>query len=163
MQNIIVDELYSSKKDSCRMRRAVRAVIYQADTLLMVHSKVNGDYKFPGGGIEQSESDADALKREVKEETGFSISSVGEKILCAYEYRYYDDDEFVMESNYYLCSIDTVQGEQNLDEYEKDLGFIPVFIANKEAYKVNVSLLGSKNEPSWTKRETMVLEELAKV
>jgi len=159
MQNIIVDEQYIEKKDSCRMRRAVRAVIYRSGKLLMVYSKKNGDYKFPGGGIEKGENEMDALKREVKEETGYDISCVQEKIICAYEYRKYDD-EFVMESNYYACSISDGQGRQDLDDYEKDMGFVPVFVWAEEAYRKNESLLGTGNEPSWTKREALVLEKL---
>ena len=160
MQNIIIDEQYYEKKDSCRMRSAVRAVMYQAGKLLMVYSNKNGDYKFPGGGIEKDENEEAALRREVKEETGYDISVIGEKIISACEYRKYDDDEFVMESNYYVCSISDGQGHQDLDDYEKDLGFVPFFVSAEEAYRANISLLGTGNEPSWTKREALVLEKL---
>ena len=160
MQNIIVDEQYIEKKDSCRMRRAVRAVIYRSGKLLMVYSKKNDDYKFPGGGIEEGENEMDALRREVKEETGYDISSVQEKIICACEFRKYGEDEFVMDSNYYVCTIDGEEGLQNLDEYEKDLGFVPVFVSAGDACRKNKSLLGTGNEPSWTKREALVLEKL---
>ncbi|HOS30727.1 MAG TPA: NUDIX domain-containing protein [Treponemataceae bacterium] len=160
MQILIIDEQYNEKKDSCRMRRAVRAVVYQHDVILMIYSNKNGDYKFPGGGIEKGENEEEALRREVKEETGYDISVIGEKIICACEYRKYDDDEFVMESNYYVCSINDGQGHQNLDDYEKDLGFVPVIVSAEEACRANISLLGTGNEPAWTKREVLVLEKL---
>ncbi len=160
MQKITVDELYDEKKGSCRMRRAVRAVISKGDTLLMVYSKKKGDYKFPGGGIEKGENEEEALRREVKEETGYDISVIEDKIICAYEVRKYNDDEFVMESCYYICSITEEKGSQNLDEYEKNLGFVPVFVSVEEALRVNKSLLGRRNEPAWTKREALVLEKL---
>jgi 8-oxo-dGTP diphosphatase len=37
-------------------RTAVRAVIRRGDELLMIHSSVGGDFKFPGGGLEPGES-----------------------------------------------------------------------------------------------------------
>ena len=53
-------------------REAVRAVIVRGNKILMVHS-TNRDYKFPGGGIKKGENRIDALKREVKEETGYDL------------------------------------------------------------------------------------------
>ena len=51
-------------------REAVRSIIIDGRNLLMVYSEKNGDYKFPGGGIEHGESHEVALKREVTEEVG---------------------------------------------------------------------------------------------
>ena len=47
-----------------------------------------------------------------------------------------------------------------LDDYEKDLGFVPFFVSAEEACRINISILGSGNEPAWTKREVLVLEKL---
>ncbi|WP_377890809.1 NUDIX domain-containing protein [Alkalihalobacillus sp. R86527] len=41
-------------------REAVRAVMIRGDRILLVHSNL-GDYKFPGGGVEESETHADAI------------------------------------------------------------------------------------------------------
>lgn len=38
----------------------------------MIQSKY-GDYKFPGGGMEEGENRIDTLAREIKEETGFDL------------------------------------------------------------------------------------------
>ena len=51
-------------------REAVRGVIFRDGELLMIYSTVNGDYKFPGGGIEADELHAEALQREIQEECG---------------------------------------------------------------------------------------------
>jgi len=39
----------------------------------MVRSQKYGEYKFPGGGIERNETHAEALIREVMEETGYRL------------------------------------------------------------------------------------------
>ncbi len=46
-------------------RNAARAIILRRDQVLMVHSLVNGDYKFPGGGVEDGEEHATTLQREL--------------------------------------------------------------------------------------------------
>jgi len=57
----------------------VYGVIIQEDKILL--SKQWNGYNFPGGGIELGENTEDALKREVKEETGIEIS-VGKILHC---------------------------------------------------------------------------------
>ncbi|MFW5893155.1 MAG: NUDIX hydrolase, partial [Bacillota bacterium] len=66
-----------------------------------------GDYKFPGGGLEESETCEDALQREVKEETGYAIE-VGKHVGSAMERRrdFYDPGlVFEMVSHYYACTL----------------------------------------------------------
>ncbi len=48
-------------------RTAVRGIIVQKGKLLLVTNKF-GDYKFPGGGVEENESLEDTLSREILEE-----------------------------------------------------------------------------------------------
>src|SRR5574344_2040560 len=83
MKEMTID-LQNYKKDgSIFHRTAVRGVISRKNTsgqieLLMIHGKY-GDYKFPGGGQEQNETNIDTLCREVKEETGFSVKKIPKK------------------------------------------------------------------------------------
>ena len=53
-------------------RTAVRAIIYKDGKLVMVKSEKFGEYKFPGGGKDDGESDLETLVRETKEETGMT-------------------------------------------------------------------------------------------
>lgn len=56
------------------MTLGVRAMLLKDDQVLLVmHSYVPGWY-FPGGGVEAGESFADALTREIREETGAVLS-----------------------------------------------------------------------------------------
>ena len=61
-------------------RTAVRGVILRGRTLLMIHSANVGDYKFPGGGVDEGETHAQALRREVQEEGGASVTHIGLEI-----------------------------------------------------------------------------------
>ena len=51
-------------------REAVRGIILNGKKLLMIYSSKDGDYKFPGGGVELGETYEETLVREVKEESG---------------------------------------------------------------------------------------------
>lgn len=142
-------------------RNAVRAVILRGRDLLMIHSTAVGDYKFPGGGVQEGESHQQALAREVKEECGALLESFGEGIGIVLEYNFpmeAEYDVFKMTSYYYWCQVADAFGEQALDDYEKDLGFTPAWIDVNEAILKNQSLLKSENPPEWLKRELFILE-----
>ncbi len=57
--------------------RAVGAVIRDADGRLLLvqrgHEPAKGQWTVPGGHVEPGESDAEALRREVREETGLDV------------------------------------------------------------------------------------------
>jgi 8-oxo-dGTP pyrophosphatase MutT (NUDIX family) len=127
----------------------------------MIHSVAVGDYKFPGGGVQEGESHEQALAREVEEESGAQLASFDECVGAVIEYdspveTHYD--VFKMTSHYYLCQVRAGFGVQKLDDYEKDLGFTPEWISIDAAIIKNRSLLGSEVSPKWLKREIFVLE-----
>jgi 8-oxo-dGTP pyrophosphatase MutT (NUDIX family) len=143
-------------------REAVRAIISRGREVLLVHSTVNGDYKFPGGGIQSEECHEAALIRETAEESGGRIVSTPEPFGKVMEYDFPLEkcfDTFCMTSYYYRCEIDPELGAQHLDEYEARLGFVPVWVDIDVAIEKNRALLGSgKKYERWVKRETCVLE-----
>ena len=146
-------------------RTAVRAVVLNGKNLLMIHSSNVGDYKFPGGGVDEGETHAQALQREVQEECGTSILNVGSEIGAVIEYNIpleSDYDVFKMTSFYYRCNVMDGFGEQKLDGYEQDLGFEPKWIDIDEAIGVNKSLLRSDKHIEWLRREIFVLEYIRK-
>ncbi|MBR4860468.1 MAG: NUDIX domain-containing protein [Alphaproteobacteria bacterium] len=53
---------------------AVYGVVIRDGQVLLL--PINGKYAIPGGSIEMGENHIDALKREVKEETGFDVEPV---------------------------------------------------------------------------------------
>ena len=142
-------------------RTAVRAVILRGRDLLMVYSSSVGDYKFPGGGVENGESHEQALARELREECGASLLSVDGELGAVIEYAIpmeAEYDVFKMISHYYFCQAGDGFGVQNLDDYEKDLGFKPVWINVDDAISTNKSQITSDNIPDWLQREIYVLE-----
>jgi 8-oxo-dGTP pyrophosphatase MutT (NUDIX family) len=144
-------------------RTAVRAVFLRGQDLLMVFSSAVGDYKFPGGGVNDSELHQQALARELREECGASLLSVDGELGAVIEYNIpieAEFDAFKMTSHYYYCQTGDGFGAQNLDDYEKDLGFKPVWVNIDEAILTNKSLLNSDKIPEWLQREIFVLEYL---
>jgi len=146
-------------------RAAVRAVVIHERELLMVYSPVNGDYKFPGGGVKKNEKPEYALKREIQEECGMNLIDVLQGIGCVIEYAIpmrKKFDVFKMTSSYYLCEVDTDTFDQRLDPYEAELGFRPVWVDIETAIQVNKNVIDSetKRPPQWTTREVFMLEHI---
>lgn len=69
--------------------RVVAAVIRRDDTLLVcqrpTHKQHGGLWEFPGGKCEPGESDHDAIARELQEELGVDVTSVGSPEFVAHD------------------------------------------------------------------------------
>jgi len=59
---------------------------------------------------------------------------------------------------YYFCRAGDELGAQKLDDYERDLGFKPVWVELDSAISTNRVLLNSPTPPDWLWREIFVLE-----
>lgn len=148
-------------------RKAVRAIIMKSDQVLMVYSTLNGDYKFPGGGVKRDEAHATALTREVLEECGARLIRIIADFGRVEEYDLAQEDEFDlfrMNSYYYLCEVEDRFGAQNLDDYEFEYGFTPEWVPIEHAIAVNRALLDNPpaNLQRWVRRELFVLDQLKK-
>ena len=147
-------------------RHAVRAVIRRGEHLLMVHSTVAGDYKFPGGGIEAGESPAEALAREVREECGVAVVHIAGAPTVVVEERRAGQEPgalLSMRSSYHECEVD--HGEEHprdLDPYEADLGFEAAWVTVEDAVRGNEDVLASGPAQPWVTRELAVLRVLSR-
>lgn len=167
MQKIIIkkDEHITKNCTKEIKRLAARAVIVIDGKILLIKTN-KGDYKFPGGGLEDGESAIVALKREVLEETGYKVSAVKELIITATSTKpdqFEDNTIFKEESHYYNCEIDTERcHRQVLDDYERELDFTAQFVRLQDALDSNVNLL--ENNPvdlnPWVARDTEALKIL---
>jgi mutator protein MutT len=91
-------------KAQLAFRPSAYAVIMHQGKVLLVTIRSAGKYDFPGGGIEVGETIEEALKREVREETGLEIEV--EKFLHFEEgFFYYDpaDTAWHTFQFFYLC------------------------------------------------------------
>jgi [ribosomal protein S5]-alanine N-acetyltransferase len=145
-----------------RKRTAVRAVIIQNDSICLVQVRATGEYKFPGGGVKENESFEDALRREVKEEIGGVVTYIGEEIGIITEYNRDDDGTyFKMDSHYYMAGIKDTLVQQDLDEYEKEYGFVFKKTTIEEALQKNQEIIKTCTpHTKWIERETYVFNRL---
>lgn len=160
---VVLDEL--TVNPVIRKRVAVRAVIYEGNRILMVKTN-RGDYKFPGGGVEEGESLRDALIREIIEETGYADVKIGPCIGTAFEQNRDTEEEgayFQMHSSYFVCRLRSRKRARGVkDDYEEKLGFHGVITGVHEAYETNARMLdkGMDANIPWLRRETQVLKRL---
>lgn len=146
------------------VREAIRSVVFKENKLLMIYSN-RGDFKFPGGGVERNEDHSKTIIREVLEESGYNIDYIGEKIGIVTERRvdkFNSSMQFEMTSHYYICNISVGQQEQQLDDYEKELDFKPIWISIKDAILCNKKIFNSHRRDInvWVERELFVLNKL---
>ena len=147
-------------------RPSSRAIIIKDNKIYMVHSLLYDYYKFPGGGIDNNESNIDALIRETKEEAGLivipdSIKKYGyvHRVKKAKEEGY---SMFIQDNFYYLCEVEDKIINQNLDDYEDFEKFTlelvnPLDVINTNRFKDH----GPKDK-DMIEREAKVLELLIK-
>jgi ADP-ribose pyrophosphatase YjhB (NUDIX family) len=147
-------------------RRAVKGVVVRGSEVLLLRTAELGALKFPGGGVEWRESDEDCLRRELDEECGVPLVSVGAvlgDVVQLARPKEPDYDVFRMTSRYVYCTVGDASGVQRLDEYEQRLGLAPVWMDVAEAADVCAGLLGSGVDvPRWVERELTVLRLLEK-
>lgn len=97
-------------------RCAVRSAIIDANMNTAILSVYDGKYyKIPGGGIEEGESEMEALHREMKEEAGCQIeviAKIGESAI------FDPDKNKVFHSSCYLSRLSGKKGEPEFDEDE---------------------------------------------
>ena len=144
------------------IRRAARGIIFLGGGLLLVRSEKYGEYKFPGGGIEAGESDTQALMREVREETGYTVLPAGIREYGAMIERRRDrlsDAVYEHPSLYFFCEVSPLAGERSLDSYEAEYGYTVQTLPLEAAIAANEAIV-SNPEPPWTARELFVLKTL---
>lgn len=82
------------------MRKAARTIIIEGKKMLVMYRNKNGDEYFTlvGGQINQGESPEDAVKREVKEETGLKV--IDAQLVFIEEHAGNLNDQYI-----YLCKV----------------------------------------------------------
>ncbi len=137
----VVDYRNYKENGTIGKRPSSRGIIIKDNKLGMVYSRKYDYYKFPGGGIDNGETNEEALVREVKEEVGLEVikSSIKEYGLAIRKEMGKIEDIFVQENYYYFCEVTDNIFDQKLDCYEEKEGFILKWVSPDEAIDTNLN------------------------
>jgi ADP-ribose pyrophosphatase YjhB (NUDIX family) len=104
-------------------RPAAYAIIVYAGRILLVTTKCSGRYSPPGGGVDIGETLEEALRREVKEETGLEIE-VERFAFFDERFFYYDplDEAFHSFNFFFVCKPTTLDlvDDDRVDDLEAE-------------------------------------------
>lgn len=122
---IIKDTIYPKNGLENRKRKTVRALLLNDNKIGLLHIKgdepdfgIRNHLETPGGGIDDNESPIDALKREILEETGYTIKDIVYITTIAVEYNPLNRIDV---SRVYACHIDENTNKTALLDYEKEI------------------------------------------
>ncbi len=131
------------ESDTVFRRPSARAIIFDdVGKIALVYSKKENYYIFPGGGIHVDEDRVSALIREVKEEVGLTVipETIEEfgSVLRRQKSNVSEHTIFEQENFYYTCQTKRKIGDQNLDAYEAEAGFVLRYVTLDEAIQTNL-------------------------
>ena len=165
MRNLFTIDLKDySNTDIIYKRPSSRAIIIKDGKIALVYSNKHNYYKFPGGGINESEDKIDALIREVKEEVGLIVikNSIKEYGEVKRIQKSNLNQIFYQENYYYLCDVENDLMKQNLDKYEQDEEFILKYVDPQTAIITNYNHQDNLFRKTMIDRDAKVLEILVK-
>ena len=165
MKNLFTIDLKDyNDTDVIYKRPSSRAIIIKDGKIALVYSNKYNYYKFPGGGINESEDKIDALIREVKEEVGLIVikNSIKEYGEVKRIQKSNLNQIFYQENYYYLCDVENDLMKQNLDEYEQDEEFILKYVDPQTAIITNYNHQDNLFRKTMIDRDAKVLEILVK-
>lgn len=146
-------------------RPSYRGIVEKDGKILALYSLKYDFYMLPGGGKKENETDIEALIREMKEETGYTVIEKSIKefgMVPRLQKDSKNEDEIFSKTNhYYFCDIEAGQGETSLEDYEKDAELSSVWINPFEAYHHNLYHRPSEGEDAiFTEIEGKVFNQI---
>lgn len=139
---------------------SVRGIVMRDGKLAMQCSR-DGEYKIPGGGMEQGESCIQALVREIKEETGLyviadAVTEIGEIVEMRRDI-FDPAKKYICHSLFYYCEVEkNRQDALKLTDSEKAKGYELKWAKPEEIYQRNILI---EKDP-WIIRDTAFVKML---
>lgn len=138
---------------------SVRGIIMQNGRLAMQCSR-DGEYKIPGGGLEQGETFIQALIREIHEETGLhviegEIYELGE-ITEVRRDLFQEKKKYICHSMFYYCKVGPKRDALQLTPSEIKKGYELKWVEPEEIYRRNILI---EKDP-WIVRDTAFVKML---
>lgn len=127
MQTLFVLDEKNYTEDMPVFERYVVRALIEKDGLLAMQQGSKGEYKIPGGGMDEGESIVEALMREVQEETGLvikpeTVQELGE--IMEIRRDIFDENiKYIAHSMHYVCEVEDEIVETAMTESEKAKGF----------------------------------------
>ncbi len=129
-------------------RNVVRAVAIKDKQILLMFSEQDKMYGTPGGGVILDEGLLDTLKRELQEETGAIKAKIISHIGNVEEIREsmsVPGQTIRIISDYYQVEVLEFT-TPNLEEYEEEMGLIPMWVGIDEAISTNTAQIESADD-----------------
>ncbi len=129
-------------------RNVVRAVAIKDEQILLMYSKRDKMYGTPGGGVILDEGLLDTLKRELQEETGAKKAKIISHLGNVEEIREsmsLPGQTMRIISDYYQVEILEL-ATPTLEEYEQEMGLIPMWVGIDKAISRNTAQLESMDD-----------------
>lgn len=100
-----VEEIFSGAQGYATPKLICRAAVFNDERILMVRETADGKWSLPGGWIDIGDSPSTAIKREVLEETGYTVEV--EKLAGIYDKLKHDHPPAPNHSYlvYFLCTL----------------------------------------------------------
>ena len=128
---IIADDISKEDSNLENHRVGCRGIVKKGDLYLMVFVPKMGIYTFPGGGLEDYETEEECVIRELLEETGIKVKVIEKKVSIT-EYFI----ESVWTNHYFICDYLNGDNGVNLTEEEVSLGMEVVWKTFEEVLDI---------------------------
>jgi 8-oxo-dGTP pyrophosphatase MutT (NUDIX family) len=143
------------------IRYSSRAIIIVDKKIALLSGTKYKMYVFPGGRIEEGETNTEALIRETKEEAGLVVKPQSIKefgMVSEIRKDIYVNGIFEQHDFYYTCDVEDKISEPKLSDEEKKIGLQLEFISIDKAISINEIEMEFGN--NFSERETFILKLL---